>query len=204
MNKKTFVLLIALLAVILMGCNKKEQVEEPVPTNPETEAGVVETIAETVPGVEDSIFDTEQEETKSEETEPEETKFKETEAKDSEGDDDQKTENATKPTAPPSAGSSTKPTAPPVEDEPAAGPSTKPSPDEDETDDNTSDVQSSDYEDFQKMTPAEQQAYMSSFDSIEAFFAWYEAAKAEHEAANPPIDVGDGNIDLDEIIGGNN
>lgn len=49
------------------------------------------------------------------------------------------------------------------------------------------------------MSGEQQQEFMNSFDSIEAFFAWLNAAKAEYEAQNPGIDVGDGNID----IGGN-
>jgi hypothetical protein len=52
------------------------------------------------------------------------------------------------------------------------------------------------------MSPAEQQAYVESFDSIDQFFDWYNTAKAEYEAANPPIDVGDGVIDMEDIIGG--
>lgn len=52
------------------------------------------------------------------------------------------------------------------------------------------------YEDYINMTGEQQLAFMQSFDSMEAFFAWLNAAKAEYEAQNPGTDVGDGNIDL--------
>ena len=43
---------------------------------------------------------------------------------------------------------------------------------------------------------------MESFDSIDAFFEWYNAAKEQHEKENPPIEVDGGAIDLDQIING--
>lgn len=57
------------------------------------------------------------------------------------------------------------------------------------------------YKEYVKLTHAQQEAYMKSFESIEAFFDWYEKAKEEYEKNNPPIDVGDGNIDLEGILG---
>lgn len=61
----------------------------------------------------------------------------------------------------------------------------------------------SEYERFQDMSPSEQQEYMEGFDSIEDFFDWYDKAKQEYDDANPPIEVGGGSIDLDDIIGDN-
>ena len=61
--------------------------------------------------------------------------------------------------------------------------------------------QQMDYMTFQNLSGAEQQAYMESFASLEQFFAWYNQAKEEYEAANPPIDVGDGNIDIGDLLG---
>ena len=58
-----------------------------------------------------------------------------------------------------------------------------------------------DYEAFHNMSPADQQAYMGSFENLDLFFAWYNQAKAEYEAANPPIDVGDGSVDMGDLIG---
>ncbi len=58
------------------------------------------------------------------------------------------------------------------------------------------------YEIFRNLTPAQQRAYQESFESIEAFFEWYNAAVAAYEAANPPIVVGPGDIvDLNKIPG---
>ena len=53
------------------------------------------------------------------------------------------------------------------------------------------------YEKYMEMSGADQKVYMESFDSIEAFFNWLQNAKAEHEAANPSIEIGvDGKIDI--------
>ena len=52
------------------------------------------------------------------------------------------------------------------------------------------------YEEFQSMSPKEQQEYMESFPSIEAFFEWYNEAKERYLEENPPIDIDDGNVDL--------
>lgn len=58
-----------------------------------------------------------------------------------------------------------------------------------------------DYEEFTAMSPTQQRVYMESFESLDAFFEWYNAAKEEYEQAHPPIDVGDGVIDMEDIIG---
>lgn len=47
-----------------------------------------------------------------------------------------------------------------------------------------------DYQTFQAMTGAEQRAFQESFESLDAFFAWFTAAKEAYEQANPPIEVG--------------
>ena len=55
------------------------------------------------------------------------------------------------------------------------------------------------YEEYRDLSGREQQEYYNTFSDVEAFFAWYNAAKAEYEAAHPGIDAGDGNIDLGEL-----
>lgn len=77
-------------------------------------------------------------------------------------------------------------------------PPTEPDSTEDPTTPSTDDSNSSitDYEAYHNMSGEEQKAFIDSFESIEAFFVWYNAAKAEYEAQNPGIDVGDGEIDL--------
>ena len=59
------------------------------------------------------------------------------------------------------------------------------------------------YEWYNNLSGDEQMAFMESFDSIAAFFDWYNAEKAEYERQNPNIEIGDGNIDLGDLIGGN-
>lgn len=59
------------------------------------------------------------------------------------------------------------------------------------------------YEWYNSLSGDEQMAFMESFDSVPAFFEWYNAAKEEHEKQNPSIEIGDDVIDLGEIIGGN-
>ena len=58
-----------------------------------------------------------------------------------------------------------------------------------------------DYETFAAMSPTEQRVYMESFESMDAFFTWYNAAKEAYEKAHPSIDVGDGVIDLEDLFG---
>lgn len=181
MNKKKLALLLVFIMVALMGCGKKD--EEVLAESPasETEATVSETATETTPGLEDSIFDTEPEGTDQEVTEPEET-------------DGEQPDNQDDSVTPPEDDPATTP--------PATDPTKQPGSTDDETTDDSAAGQLSDYEKFQDMSPAEQQEYMESFEDIDAFFEWYNKAKEEHEAANPPIDAGDGNVDMGDIIGG--
>ena len=58
------------------------------------------------------------------------------------------------------------------------------------------------YEEFQKLSPGEQQKYMETFGDIAAFFDWYNEAKAEYEKDNSPIIVGGEGIDMEELLGG--
>ena len=60
------------------------------------------------------------------------------------------------------------------------------------------------YEQFQALTGAEQRAYQESFENLDVFFEWYNAAKETYEKENPPIEIGpDGDVDLDDLAGGN-
>ena len=52
------------------------------------------------------------------------------------------------------------------------------------------------YEEFWAMSGEEQLEYKESFESVEDFYAWYNAAEQEYIEANPGIDAGDGEIDL--------
>ena len=56
------------------------------------------------------------------------------------------------------------------------------------------------YEDFMNMSSKDQQKFVDSFANMDAFFDWYNAAKKVYEQENPPIEVGDGVINIGEII----
>lgn len=59
------------------------------------------------------------------------------------------------------------------------------------------------YGQYHAMSSEEQQAWFNSFDSVEAFFAWYNDAKAVYEANNNSFVIeGDTDIDANEVIGG--
>lgn len=57
------------------------------------------------------------------------------------------------------------------------------------------------YEKYNAMSGEEQMAYMQSFDTIEAFFVWYNNAKAEYEALHPDIVIGNDVIDAGDLVG---
>ena len=177
MNKKYVICIFLVLIFCFAGCGKQEAA---VPSTAETTQQVTETTQPTVattegtiPGLEDSEFDDETEPT-AEQTQPQ------TEA----------TEPAetTKPTEASKPSESTKPTeeSGPSESTPPATEAPKPQ---------------TEYEAFQNMSAADQQAYMESFGSMDAFFDWYNKAKEEYEAANPPIDVGNGSVDMGDLMG---
>ena len=58
-----------------------------------------------------------------------------------------------------------------------------------------------DYDKYMSMSAQEQSDYMNSFESVDAFFDWYNAAKAEHDAQNNDIEIGNGSFDLGELEG---
>lgn len=60
--------------------------------------------------------------------------------------------------------------------------------------------QMTEFERYNAMSGAQQQEYMESFASIEAFFAWYNNAKAEHEALNPPVIIDGSSVDAEDLV----
>jgi len=54
-----------------------------------------------------------------------------------------------------------------------------------------------DFEWYNSLSGAEQQEFMNTFESVEAFFEWYNAAKSEYDALHPDVEINDGNIDLE-------
>ena len=50
-------------------------------------------------------------------------------------------------------------------------------------------VQSLDYKTFKAMTATQKKAYQESFESMDAFFEWYNAAYEAYREANPPTEI---------------
>lgn len=57
------------------------------------------------------------------------------------------------------------------------------------------------YEEYHAMTPTNQRLYMESFNDPEAFFNWYNAAYEKYLKDHPAIDVGNGSVDIGDLIG---
>ncbi|OUN80307.1 hypothetical protein B5G06_11870 [Flavonifractor sp. An52] len=58
------------------------------------------------------------------------------------------------------------------------------------------------WEEYQAMTPAEQEALYYRFDSVSDFYTWYNAAKEEYEESRNVIEIGpDGSVDLGDLLG---
>ena len=55
------------------------------------------------------------------------------------------------------------------------------------------------FEEYIAMSGEEQKKYMESFSSVEAFFAWYNDAKAKYDEENAGIEI-DGEINLGDYI----
>ena len=208
MNKKLIAILMAVLMVIFAGCGSGDDSETETSDSTSTtdEQGNVvgeETSGEAVPGVvevEDAVVNPF--------IEDEENTANGTENNEGTSPNSQSGANGTTSTSPSGTtgttgsdddsgngtsqgGATTEPTTPPTT-ESTTPPTTQPN-------DNIDYVS---YEEYNAMTPEEQEAYFEQFESVADFVAWYQAAKAEYEEQNPDIDVGDGSIDIGEIIGG--
>lgn len=60
------------------------------------------------------------------------------------------------------------------------------------------------YEEYNAMSAQERQAFTRRFESIAAFWDWYDAAKAQYDSTRETIEIGGGDgIDLGDLIGGN-
>lgn len=180
MNKR--ILIIALIALLLLttGCRKAEVTTTEPPVAATTEPS--ETLMPGVGIVENGVV---MEEEADEPTEPAETEPAETEPESGKETTPKATEpeKETDPTENPGDGETT----PPAETKPSGGSATV----------------SSAYTDYMNMSAAQQQAFIESFESLDAFMAWFNQAKAEHNANDNSIEVGSGTIDLEQITGGN-
>lgn len=108
---------------------------------------------------------------------------------------DNPSSGASNPTVPSSEGSSI-PTTTPTTPSGSVEPTTPTTPTTPELD-----ISTMDYESYQALSGEDQQKFMDSFKNIEDFFGWYYAAKDEYEMNHPSIDVGDGEVDMEEVTG---
>lgn len=58
------------------------------------------------------------------------------------------------------------------------------------------------YQEYMNMSADQQEAFISSFESMDAFMVWFNNAKAEYDSTDGAIDVGSGSVDLGDIPGG--
>jgi len=175
-NIKVISAILVVLVIMMAGCKKKDLSTESSPSdntaaNDTPEVEIVETF-DIAPGTAVDIF-----------SDPEFTETVETE------EDKENTETDEKA----------------VETEPVDDVETEESipenSEEIETQPESTEKELMEYERYLKMSGDEQMQLISSFGSVEAFFEWLNNAKAEYEAANPEIEIGDGAIDLEEISG---
>lgn len=190
MNKKRMTVIVAILVALILlcffACRKEETPTASTENDVVTQPATIEPTKdheETIPGLADFDGDVNIDES----TEPTIDKVEEekdatepTSSKDGEEEESAKPTDGkneeTEPTVEPTTGEN--------EEEEATTPPT------------SSGNTKTEYEKFQAMSGAAQKEFMDSFGSVEEFFAWLNAARAEHEALHPEIDVGDGNINL--------
>ena len=56
------------------------------------------------------------------------------------------------------------------------------------------------YPDYVAMTAEQQLAFIYGFSTIEGFLEWYDVEKTKYDEQNPGQDIGDGEIDLGELL----
>ena len=57
------------------------------------------------------------------------------------------------------------------------------------------------YEQYMNMSAAEQQAFFQTFDSVDAYFAWLNSAKADYEEKQNATDLENGAVDIEDLLG---
>lgn len=182
MNKKRMVLLLAAIMLLAVGCKKDADTTEPSQLL-ETETNPV-IPEETILGVEilDEPLNNPFDETRDAEQEPTENK--------STADNTGSNNGASNTEKPAQSGDGTAAETGPAEPKPTESGATEPE----------GGISYVSYEEYTNMTPEEQLAYYNQFPSMEAFVQWYNEAKAEYDKEHGAIDVGDGDIDLGDII----
>ena len=159
MNKRIAIAVTAFVLIFaLIGCGKKpEQPKTETAEVTETVEAVVEETEVYVPGTaKNTLSEEDFDDLAVEETQPHETES--TEVKDPESEEDENRVESTVPSVPDEES---------VQD---ATESTTPAA-----------AELTEYEKYHALSGAEQKAFVDSFASMEAFFEWYNAARAEYE-----------------------
>lgn len=58
------------------------------------------------------------------------------------------------------------------------------------------------YEQYLSMSAKDQQAFYESFESVDAYFAWLNSAKAEYEKNQNSTELEGGSVDIGDLMGG--
>lgn len=103
----------------------------------------------------------------------------------------------TMPTDPPTLTPTTKPST-----KPTTRPTTRPSTSTPTTPSSVPSIEETTYEDYTKMSGSEQLAFIQSFESMDAFFNWYNTAKQKYDKENAGTELNGGSVDLGDLIGG--
>lgn len=56
------------------------------------------------------------------------------------------------------------------------------------------------FEQYNNMSSADQQAFFESFENVDAYLAWYDAALKEYENSKNVIEIAGGSVDLGELM----
>ena len=69
--------------------------------------------------------------------------------------------------------------------------------------DNTDEKKPLSYEEYLAMDADGQEAFYMSFENPVDFYAWHTQAKAEYDALHSGDDIGNGDVNIGDIVGGN-
>lgn len=203
MNRRMIALALVCVMVLCAGCRRDDP--DPTQTTADQTAATTEATEPltTVPGTAQNVFGSDAFDEEPDETETTPGGEQNGEEDDTPGgsSDGEKTTQPTQPENTDPEPTDSAPTDPkptdPVTTEPQP---TDPENTDPETNDPSSDANEVTYEEYNNMSPEEQMAYYSQFPSMEAFVEWYNRAKAAYDEEHGAIDVGDGNIDLGDLI----
>lgn len=198
MSKKNVLLAVCILAMVMLGACGRKQAESPEIAPIQTEQAETEKEKEVVSSK------PAKEEQSTESSKPESSKPESSKPASS------KSEESSKPTVTSTPAEGSKPAGTAGSSGNASGgnksESSDASQEDDEQEDDDREGQGEEsvlptYEEYEAMTGKEQVAFAKTFESNEAFFEWYNAAKEEYEQQHPTIEIDGNSVDLRELGG---